>query len=103
MKMKKGGKMLIGGILAAVVVCAVVALRMRAGRDTSATVETTAKAPGRIAIVYYSQSKVRNTAMIAKWIQKYIGGEGSPRLHGTRLKPDRAPPARWRDRAPHRG
>ena len=75
--MKKGGKMMVCGILAAVliVVCAAVALRMRAGRNTSATVETTAKAPGRIAIVYYSQSKVHNTALIAKWIQKHIGGD----------------------------
>ena len=35
----------------------------------------TAKAPGRVAIVFYSQSKVRNTALIAKWIQKHLGGD----------------------------
>ena len=28
-----------------------------------------------MAIVYYSQSKVRNTALIAKWIQKHLGGD----------------------------
>ncbi len=54
---------------------AAVALRMRAGRDTSATLPVTAKAPGRVAIVYYSQSKVRNTALIAQWIKKHMGGD----------------------------
>lgn len=35
----------------------------------------TAKPQGKIAIVYYSQSKVRNTALIAKWIQQNVGGD----------------------------
>lgn len=65
------------GIILLVVVAGVVAvawLRIRAGRDTTATVPCTAKVPGKVAIVYYSQSKVQNTALIAKWIQKHVGG-----------------------------
>ena len=62
-------------VLVLLAVGAAVALRLRAGRDTSATQPTTAKAPGKVAIVYYSQSKVRNTALIAKWIQKHLGGD----------------------------
>ena len=50
-------------------------LRARAGRDTSATIACTAKVKGKVAIVYYSQSKVRNTALVAKWIQKHVGGD----------------------------
>ena len=62
-------------VLVLLAVGAAVTLRLRAGRDTSATQPTTAKAPGKVAIVYYSQSKVRNTALIAKWIQKHLGGD----------------------------
>ena len=51
-----------------------VALRLRAKRETSATISVTAKVPGKVAIVYYSQSKVQNTALIARWIQKHAGG-----------------------------
>ena len=50
-------------------------LLMRAGRDTSATIPLTANVQGKVAIVYYSQSKVQNTALIAKWIQKHVGGD----------------------------
>ena len=50
-------------------------LLMRAGRDTPATIPCTAKVEGKVAIVYYSQSKVQNTALIAKWIQKHVGGD----------------------------
>ena len=69
------------GIILLVVVAGVAAaawLRIRAGRDTSATVPCTAKVPGKVAIVYYSQSKVQNTALIAKWIQKHVGGDLIP-------------------------
>ena len=58
-----------------VAVCVAVGLRARSRRDTSATVALTAKVPGRVAIVYYSQSKVQNTALIAQWIRKHIGGD----------------------------
>ena len=66
---------LIIGIVVQLAVTAVVALRLRAGRDTSATIGLTAKVPGRVAIVYYSQSKVQNTALVARWIQKHVGGD----------------------------
>ena len=62
-------------VLLAVGVAAAVWLRVRAGRDTSATIPLTAKVPRKVAIVYYSQSKVQNTALIAKWIQKHVGGD----------------------------
>ena len=44
-------------------------------RRTEATIPVAAKLPGKAAIVYFSQSKVQNTALVAKWIQKHIGGE----------------------------
>ena len=62
-------------VLVLLAVGAAVALRLRAGRDTSATLTVTAKAPGKVAIVYYSQSKVRNTALVAEWIRKHVGGD----------------------------
>lgn len=69
-------KLLVGiAMLLAVGVGVAALLRLRAGRDTSATLAVTAKVPGRVAIVYYSQSKVRNTALIAQWIQKHVGGD----------------------------
>ena len=37
-----------------------------------------AKPQGKVAIVYYSQSKVANTALVAKWIQNSVGGELFP-------------------------
>lgn len=43
-------------------------------RPTEATVPLTAKIPGKVAVVYYSQSKVRNTATVAQWIAKHTGG-----------------------------
>ena len=68
---------LIAGValLLLVAACAALCLRVRSRRDTSATVALTAKVQGRVAIVYYSQSKVRNTALIAQWIRKHIGGD----------------------------
>ena len=65
-------------ILLALGVAAAVWLRVRAGRDTSATIPLTAKVSGKVAIVYYSQSKVQNTALVAKWIQKHVGGDLIP-------------------------
>ena len=66
------------GILLFLVAAGVVAavwLRVRAGRDVSATIPCTAKVSGKVAIVYYSQSKVQNTALVARWIQKHVGGD----------------------------
>ena len=69
-------RLLVGiAVFLVVAVCVAVGLRARSRRDTSATVALTAKVPGRVAIVYYSQSKVQNTALIAQWIRKHIGGD----------------------------
>ena len=65
-------------ILGVVVVAAIAFMagcRILASRSTEATVGLTAKLPGKIAVVYYSQSKVGNTATVAKWIAKHTGGE----------------------------
>ena len=73
----KAALILIAG-LAIVAVCAVVGCKMFANRSTEATVPLTAKPQGKIAIVYYSQSQVQNTALVAKWIQKQVGGDLFP-------------------------
>ena len=65
-------------ILIAVLACVVVGCRMFAKRSTEATVPLAAKPEGKIAIVYFSQSKVGNTALAAKWIQKHAGGDLVP-------------------------
>ena len=44
-------------------------------KGKSGTLSLTAKLPGKAVIVYYSQSKVRNTAVVAGWIQKQFGCE----------------------------
>ena len=64
--------------LAILAVCAVVGSKMFANRSTEASLPLTAKPRGKIAIVYYSQSQVQNTALIAKWIQKQVGGDLFP-------------------------
>ena len=64
--------------LALLAVCAVVGCKMFANRSTEATIPLSAKPQGKIAIVYYSQSQVQNTALIAKWIQKHVGGDLLP-------------------------
>ena len=65
-------------VLAVLAVAAVVACRMAARRDTSATRPPAAKPQGRVAIVFYSQSKVQNTALAAAWIRKHAGGDLFP-------------------------
>ena len=45
------------------------------GRKSADPIPLTAKPKGKIAIVYYSQSKVRNTALVAQWIQQNVGGD----------------------------
>ena len=76
----KGGKMVAAGIVVimAVAVAAAVLMRVKAARDTSPTVAYNGRLPGKVAIVYYSQSKVQNTALIARWIQKHVGGDLIP-------------------------
>ena len=60
--------------IAAAAVCSVVGCMVLARRSTEATVPLTAKISGKVAVVYYSQSKVRNTATVARWIAKHTGG-----------------------------
>lgn len=48
---------------------------LRSKRSTEATTSLTARITGKVAVVYYSQSKVGNTATVAKWIAKHSGGE----------------------------
>ena len=65
-------------VVAIAVVCTIVACRKFSRRSTEATIPLTARPQGKIAIVYYSQSQVQNTALVAKWIQKHAGGDLVP-------------------------
>ena len=69
---------IVTGIAVVVVIASVVGCKLFANRSTEATVPLMAKLPGKIAVVYYSQSKVGNTATVAKWIAKHTGGELVP-------------------------
>ena len=78
------------GIIAGIVVVAAAAgvgYKLLAKRSTEATVPLTAKLPGKVAVVYYSQSKVGNTATVAKWIAKHTGGELVP-IEAVEAYPD---------------
>ena len=66
---------IIVGIVVVAAVVAVVGCKLLASRSTEATVQLAAKPKGKIAVVYFSQSKVGNTATIAKWIAKHTGGD----------------------------
>lgn len=66
------------GVVVVAAIAVVAGCRILANRSTEATVALTAKIPGKIAVVYYSQSKVGNTATVAKWIAKHTGGELVP-------------------------
>ena len=66
------------GIVVVAAIAFVAGCRILASRSTEATVALTAKVPGKIAVVYYSQSKVGNTVTVAKWIAKHTGGELVP-------------------------
>ena len=63
-------------------------------RNTDATIPVTAKLTGKVAIVYFSQSKVGNTATVAQWIAKHTDGdlisidpvEPYPEAYGDTLK-----------------
>lgn len=63
------------GIAVVAAATAIVGCRLFARRSTEATVRLTAKIPGKTAVVYFSQSKVGNTATVAQWIAKHMGGE----------------------------
>lgn len=66
------------GIAVVAVAATVVGCRLFARRSTEATVPLTAKIPGKPAVVYFSQSKVGNTATVAAWIAKHTGGDLIP-------------------------
>ena len=70
--------LIILGIIAVALACAVVGCSMFSKRSTEATIPLAAKPEGKIAIVYFSQSQVQNTALVAKWIQKQVGGDLVP-------------------------
>ena len=75
------------GIVVVAAIAVVAGCRMLASRSTEATVPLTAKLPGKVAVVYYSQSKVGNTATVAKWIAKHTGGELVP-IEAVEAYPD---------------
>ena len=52
--------LMILGIVVVAAIAVVAGCRIMASRSTEATVALTAKIPGKIAVVYYSQSKVVN-------------------------------------------
>lgn len=66
---------IVAGIAATIAVCAFAGCKLFAKRSTAATIALEAKPAGKIAIVYFSQSQVQNTALVAQWIQKHVGGE----------------------------
>ena len=49
--------------------------RMFSRHSEAVSVAFKGKVPGKVAVVFYSQSKVHNTARVAQWIQKHVGGE----------------------------
>jgi flavodoxin len=58
-----------------VLLVALAGCRLFSRRRELATIAFAGIVPGKAAVVYYSQSKVQNTALVAKWIQKHVGGE----------------------------
>ncbi len=78
---------IIFGIVLVAAIAVVAGCRIMASRSTEATVALTAKIPGKIAVVYCSQSKVGNTVTVAKWIAKHTGGELVP-IEAVEAYPD---------------
>ena len=70
--------LIVAAVAAVVAILTFVGCRLYGSRETAATVELKARPQGKIAIVYYSQSKVQNTALVAHWIQKHTGGDLIP-------------------------
>ena len=62
-------------VIAVIFVCIVVAGALMIRKKEAPPIPLTAKPRGKIAIVVYSQSKVRNTAEVAEWIRKNTGGD----------------------------
>lgn len=81
-------------VLAVAVLAAVAGCVALSRRSTAATKTVTAKIPGRVAVVFYSQSKVRSTGTVAEWIARHTGGdllelemaEPYPEPYGATLK-----------------
>ncbi|MBQ6669902.1 MAG: flavodoxin [Deltaproteobacteria bacterium] len=65
-------------LLIVAAICAACGYRLLSNRPAQATIMLTAQPKGRVGIVYYSQSQVQNTATLARWIQKYTGGDLIP-------------------------
>lgn len=63
-------------VLAAI--CTAIGWRIFSRRSTEATETLAVGIPGKVAIVYFSESPVGNTATAAKWIQKHTGGDLVP-------------------------
>ena len=55
---------IVAGIAAVVAIASVVGCKLFASRSTEATITLTAKVPGKVAVIYHSQSKVGNTATV---------------------------------------
>ena len=81
--------LIILGIVVVAALAVVVGCRMLASRSTEATITLTAKVPGKIAVVYYSQSKVGNTATVAKWIARRSWSPGGSTASTCRKSPPR--------------
>ena len=62
-------------VIAVIFVCIVVAGALMIRKKEAPPIPLTANLRGRIAIVVYSQSKVRNTAEVAEWIKRNTGGD----------------------------
>ena len=61
--------------IVAVLLVILAGCRMFSRRREAASIAFKGKVPGKVAVVFYSQSKVHNTALVAQWIQKHVGGE----------------------------
>lgn len=65
-------------VLAIIVVVSILGLvgcKYYAGRSTAATLEVKSAPKGKVAILFYSHSRVKNTGLVAQWIQKHTGGD----------------------------
>ncbi|MBR1871297.1 MAG: flavodoxin [Kiritimatiellae bacterium] len=62
-------------VAAAIGAAAIAGCKAMAAWNGAKTAKFTGRVPGKVAVVYYSQSKVGNTATVAKWIQEATGGD----------------------------
>ena len=86
--------LLVLAAVAATVLAVAVGFMALSRRSTAATKPVTAKIPGKAAVVFYTQSKVRSTGTVAAWIAKHAGAdlvelemaEPYPEPYGATLK-----------------